>query len=52
MQLCEDSLTFKDSDLDTLFKQQAKQNKMTSKNRKHHVKKQKLRINRVIIDSC
>ena len=52
MQLCEDSLSLKNSDLGILFKQQAKQNKMTLQGQHNSCEEAITQAQPILTDSC
>ena len=52
MQLYEDSLSLKNSDLGILFKQEAKQNKMTLQGQHNSCEEAKTQAQPILTDSC
>ena len=52
MQLNEGSISLKNSDLDTLFKQQAKQSKMTLQGQHNSCEEAKTQAQPILTDSC
>ena len=52
MQLCEDSLSFKNSDLGNVLKQQAEQNKMKMQGQHNSCEEPKTQAQPILTDSC